>query len=171
MCFALIYANGMDLIIETIFKAMSAITKNFTRLILVAVIMLSATVMVKAQADQIEGQWYNDIKTAKILITKESNGKFYGKVIWLKEPLKDGKPKLDELNEDEKLRSRPRLGLTILKGFVKDSDKRYTDGTIYDPLNGKTYACNMTYKGKILAIRGYIGISIFGRTTTWSRAE
>ncbi len=125
----------------------------------------------KAQTDQVEGLWYNDVKSGKILITKASDGKFYGKVVWLKEPLKNGKPKVDELNADPKLRSRPRLGLQVLSGFVKDGDTKYTDGTIYDPLNGKTYSCNMTYKGQTLAIRGYIGISLFGRTTIWSRAE
>jgi len=125
----------------------------------------------KAGHDQVEGLWYNDIKSGKILITKGSDGKFYGKVVWLKEPLKNGKPKVDELNEDPKLRSRPRLGLPVLNGFVKDGDKKYTDGTIYDPLNGKTYSCKMTYKGNELDIRGYIGISLFGRTTTWTRAE
>ncbi|MDP9078556.1 MAG: DUF2147 domain-containing protein [Bacteroidota bacterium] len=127
--------------------------------------------MAKAQTDQVEGLWYNDVKSGKILITRESDGKFYGKVVWLKEPLKNGKPKVDELNADPKLRSRPRLGLQVLSGFVKDGDTKYTDGTIYDPLNGKTYSCNMTYKGQTLAIRGYIGISLFGRTTTWTRAE
>ncbi|MCR8556246.1 DUF2147 domain-containing protein [Mucilaginibacter sp. BJC16-A38] len=127
--------------------------------------------MAKAQTDQVEGLWYNDVKSGKILITRESDGKFYGKVVWLKEPLKNGKPKVDELNADPKLRSRPRLGLQVLSGFIKDGDTKYTDGTIYDPLNGKTYSCNMTFKGKTLAIRGFIGISLFGRTTTWSRAE
>ena len=145
--------------------------KNLSRLIFAIAIILSTGISAKAQADKIEGLWYNDIKSAKVLITKESNGKFYGKVVWLKEPLKNGKPKVDELNADEKLRSRPRLGLPVLADFVKDGDNKYTDGTIYDPNNGKTYSCKMTYKGKTLDIRGYIGISLFGRTTTWSRAE
>jgi len=140
---------------------------------LLAIFLLTVccVTVAKAQTDQIEGQWYNDIKSAKVLITKGSNGKFYGKVVWLKEPLENGKPKVDRLNEDPKLRSRPRLGLQVLSDFVKDGDVKYTDGTIYDPLNGKTYSCNITYKGKTLAIRGYIGISLFGRTTTWSRVE
>jgi uncharacterized protein (DUF2147 family) len=127
--------------------------------------------MVKAQTDPIEGLWYNDIKSAKILISKTSEGKFTGKVVWLKEPLKNGKPKLDELNADPKLRTRPRLGLQVLSDFVKDGDKKYTDGTIYDPLNGKTYSCNITNNGSTLSIRGYIGISLLGRTTIWSKAE
>ena len=141
------------------------------RLLFVTLCLLLSSTVIKAQTDQIEGLWYNDVKSGKILITKGADGKFYGKVVWLKEPLKNGKPKLDEMNVDESLRSRPRLGLRVLSGFVKDGDVKYTDGTIYDPLNGKTYSCKITYKGKTLDIRGYIGISLFGRTTVWSRAE
>ena len=150
---------------------MSVIRKCLPRFILVIAIILSVNVIAKAQTDKIEGLWYNDIKSAKVLITRASNGKFYGKVVWLKEPLKNGKPKVDELNSVEKLRTRPRLGLPVLADFVKDGDDKYTDGTIYDPNNGKTYSCKMTYKGNTLDIRGYIGISLFGRTTTWTRAE
>ena len=150
---------------------MSISNKYFTCIVLI--VLTAVSISAKAQTDKIEGLWYNDIKSAKVLITKASNGKFYGKVVWLKEPLKNGKPKVDELNSDEKLRTRPRLGLPVLADFVKDGDdnNKYTDGTIYDPNNGKTYSCKMTYKGNTLDIRGYIGISLFGRTTTWSRAE
>lgn len=138
-------------------------------IIMVGISLLST--VVKAQADKIEGLWYNDVKSGKILITRGQDGKFYGKVVWLKEPLKNGKPKVDELNQDPALRSRPRLGLQVLSNFEKDGDNKYTGGTIYDPLNGKTYSCKITYKGSTLDIRGYIGIPLFGRTTTWSRAE
>lgn len=141
------------------------------RFLLITVSVLLLSTVVKAQTDKIEGLWYNDIKSGKILITRDNNGKFNGKVVWLKEPLKNGKPKLDELNEDPKLRSRPRLGLQVLSNFEKDGDNKYIGGTIYDPVNGKTYSCKITYKGKILDIRGYVGIPLFGRTTTWSRVE
>src|ERR1700685_4257498 len=80
----------------------------------------STVAMAQTKPDRLEGLWYNDIKSAKVEITRGSDGKFYGKVVWLKEPLKNGKPKVDELNEDPKLRSRPRLGLQLLNGFVKD---------------------------------------------------
>jgi uncharacterized protein (DUF2147 family) len=150
---------------------MSVSKKHFIRIVLILLLAVAASINVKAQADKVEGLWYNDVKTAKIMISKEANGKFYGKVVWLKEPLKNGKPKVDEMNTDEKLRSRPRLGLPVLNDFVKDGDNKYSGGTIYDPNNGKIYSCKMTYKGETLDIRGYIGISLFGRTTTWSRAE
>jgi uncharacterized protein (DUF2147 family) len=59
----------------------------------------------------------------------------------------------------------------LLSGFKFDG-KIWEDGTIYDPKNGKTYSCIIKSKGpNILDIRGYIGISIIGRTTTWTRAN
>ena len=131
--------------------------------------ILLAGTAANAQSDKIEGTWFNDIKDAKIQIYKSNDGKFYGKIIWLKEPVKNGKPKLDEKNRNEKLQKQPIVCLVILKGFEKDGDT-YEDGTIYDPENGKTYDCKITYKGKTLSIRGYVGISMFGRTTVWERA-
>jgi len=147
---------------------MSELKKQFVRFAFALLAVICVNVAAKAQ-DKIEGQWYNAEKTGKVEIKKEANGHFNGKVVWLKEPLKDGKPKLDEMNQDEKLRSRPRLGLEVLKNFVKDGENKYVDGTIYDPLNGKTYSCKMTLKGNSLDIRGYIGISLLGRTTTFTR--
>jgi uncharacterized protein (DUF2147 family) len=145
--------------------------KHFVRLLLIILTTLSVNITARAQTDKIEGVWYNDIKNAKIQIAKGTDGKFNGKIIWLKEPLKDGKPKTDEKNKDEKLRSRPIIGMAILSGFVPDGENKYTDGKIYDPKNGKTYSCNITQNGKTLSIRGYVGISLLGRTTTWERAE
>ena len=145
--------------------------KYYARLVLIILTIVSINVSVKAQADKIEGVWYNDIKSAKIQVSKGADGKFNGRIIWLKEPLKNGRPKTDDENKDIKLRNRPIIGLHILEGFVPDGENKYTDGKIYDPKNGKTYSCNITYKGKTLAIRGYIGVSLFGRTTTWERAE
>jgi len=59
--------------------------------------------------------------------------------------------------------------LVIMRGFEPDGDT-YEDGTIYDPENGKTYDCKMSFKGSTLAVRGYIGFSLFGRTEIWERA-
>jgi uncharacterized protein (DUF2147 family) len=145
--------------------------KNIARLLSLTTLCLLMHFSVFAQTDKLEGLWYNDIKSAKIQISRSSNGKFNGRIVWLKEPLKDGKPKTDDQNPDDQLKLRPIIGLPILSDFVKDGDYKYTDGTIYDPKNGKTYSCNITYKGKTLAIRGYIGISLFGRTTVWERTN
>ena len=133
-------------------------------------LFLFGTQLASAQVDKIEGFWFNDKKDAKIQIFKAKDGKFYGKIVWLKDPLKNGKPKTDEKNPKDPLKKQPLVELVILKGFELDGGNTYEDGTIYDPENGKTYDCKMTYKGKTLAIRGYIGLSMFGRTTVWERA-
>ncbi|WP_205529486.1 DUF2147 domain-containing protein [Taibaiella koreensis] len=138
--------------------------------LLLGVMVLGAKVTY-AQKDKVEGFWLNQEKEAKIEIYKAKNGKFYGKIVWLKEPNKDGKPKTDVNNPKENLQSQPIIGLLILKGFNKDGDKMYEDGTIYDPKNGKTYSCKITYESDSkLSIRGYVGISMLGRTTTWTRS-
>ena len=138
------------------------------QLVLLITAMLGLNALTHAQTDKIEGFWFNDKKDAKIQIYKAGNGKFYGKIVWLKEPLKDGKIKADDKNPKANLKSQPLVNLIIPKEFEKDGDV-YTEGTIYDPDNGKTYDCKMTYRGKTLAIRGFIGFSLFGRTTVWER--
>lgn len=140
------------------------------KLVFVFACMISVSSVVKAQADKIEGIWLTDKKDAKIQIYKGKDGKFYGKIVWLKDGFKDGKPKVDENNPKENLQKHPLIGLVILKGFEKDEEK-YSDGTIYDPENGKTYDCKMNYKGKTLSIRGYIGLSLFGRTAIWEKVS
>lgn len=122
-----------------------------------------------AQKDQIEGLWYNAEKTARINIYKATDGKFWGKIVWLKEPEKNGKPKTDENNPKADKRNTPLIDLPILRHFEKDGAKEYNEGEIYDPKNGKTYSCKITFKGNTLSVRGYVGISMIGRTTTWER--
>jgi uncharacterized protein (DUF2147 family) len=141
------------------------------RLILLLTLAFVSGTSVFAQADPIEGFWYNDEKTAKVQIYKAKDTKFYGKIAWLKEPNENGKPKVDGKNPDKAKRTQPIMGLMLLKGFEKDEDNVYTDGKIYDPKNGKTYDCKLTLKGNALDIRGYVGMPAFGRTTTFTRAD
>lgn len=125
-----------------------------------------------AQTDAIEQHlWYNEEKTAKIQIAKAADKKFYGKIVWLKEPTKDGRIKVDIHNPNKARRSDPLLGLQMLKGFIKEGSNTYEDGSIYDPKNGKTYSCKMTLKGDKLDVRGYVGFSMLGRTTVWTKAD
>ena len=127
------------------------------------------------KADDILGVWLNEDKDAHVDIYKEGEV-YFGKVIWLKEPIDEetGKPKLDDDNADESLRDRPVLGLNLLKDFIFDGDDEWEDGTVYDPKNGKTYSCFMRFEDeakKTLKVRGYIGFSLLGRTTYWTKVE
>ena len=131
--------------------------------------------MISAQAinsDDILGVWLNEDKDAHVEIYKEGD-KYFGKIVWLKFPIDEetGKPKVDDENPDEDLRDQPVLGLVLLEDFVFDHDE-WDSGTIYDPKNGKTYDCYMELKDDDnLKIRGYIGISLLGRTTYWTRVK
>lgn len=145
---------------------MAKINKTYIFVIFITLISLAFI----NEKEPIEGYWFDDSREGKIEIYKATNGKFYGKLVWLKVPVKNGKPKLDEKNKDEKLRSQPLIGLNLLQGFSKD-DAIYSGGTIYDPKSGKTYSCKITPKDiNTLSIRGYVGISLLGRTTIWTRA-
>ena len=134
---------------------------------------LSASHIAKAQsADAILGKWLSGTGKAHIEIYKDGS-KYFGKIVWLKTPLTpEGKPKLDIKNPQEGLRDRPLLGLVNLSNFAAAEDATYEDGKIYDPETGKTYSCVMTLKeANTLAVRGYIGISLIGRTDTWQRVK
>ncbi len=123
--------------------------------------------------DEIIGTWLTANKEAKITIFKGGNY-FYGKIAWLKIPNKtDGKPKTDEKNPDEKLRSRHILGMLLLKGFeFNEKEKQWINGEIYDPKTGKTYSCKMKLtNSNTLEVRGYVGISLMGKTEVWTRSE
>ena len=90
-------------------------------------LMFSFTTSVNAQtADDILGDWLNQEGTANIHVFKAANGKFkgkyYGKIIWLKEPTKNGKPKVDEENPDASKRNQEINGLIILNNFSYDAD-------------------------------------------------
>jgi uncharacterized protein (DUF2147 family) len=124
--------------------------------------------------DDITGIWLTAGKEpAKIQIYKAADNKFYGKIIWLKNPVeKDGTPRVDANNPDKTKRKNPVNGLQILKGFKFDGDDEWKGGDIYDPESGKTYSSYITLKDKnTLKVRGYVGISLFGRTEVWTRVQ
>ncbi len=137
----------------------------------IILIVLLSCMSFKAYAQEITGVWFNEEKDAKIKIYQNSNGLYEGKIVWLKNPTENGQPKLDKENDDEALQDRQIMGLVILTGLEKDGNK-YEDGKIYDPKSGNTYSCEITpVDNNKLKLRGYIGISLFGRTDYWTRAN
>jgi len=123
------------------------------------------------KADDITGTWLNQEATGKIQLYKE-NGTYSGKLVWLKEPNDKvtGKPRTDVENPDPKLKSVPLIGLVNMKNFTFDGSEEWSGGTIYDPKNGKTYKCYIRFESaNRLKIRGYIGVSVLGRNTYWTK--
>lgn len=145
--------------------------KKVSTYALVSAVSLSALIPLNsnAAADDILGEWYNGTKEAKVQIYKTGNT-YSGKIVWLKEPNRNGKPKLDDKNPDASKRNNKVLGLVMLRNFVNTADNKWEKGKIYDPKNGKEYSCEMTLKSpKVLDVRGFIGFSFIGRTDTWTR--
>ena len=142
--------------------------KNF----IIAFMLIAFACTASAQnKDAILGKWVNSTGEAHIDISRRSD-KYYGKIVWLKEPKDEkGNPKTDFNNPKANLRSKQIIGLEILKDFVFE-DGKWIDGNIYDPKSGKVYSCNMTLKSNgDLNMRGYIGVSILGRTEVWKRVR
>ncbi len=145
----------------------------FTIVIFVLAALLGQNIVAQTyKADDILGIWYNGEKTSKLQIYKEGN-KFFAKIVWLKTPNDSltGKPRTDNLNPDLSLRKTLLMGLVVLKNFEFDGSNEWEGGTIYDPKNGKTYSCYIKFESfpNLLKIRGYIGVSLLGRTTYWTK--
>ncbi|MEA3426061.1 MAG: DUF2147 domain-containing protein [Bacteroidota bacterium] len=137
---------------------------------IITVFFGTATMASASNADDIVGIWLSASGEGKIQIYKEGD-RYFGKLYWMKEPNgPKGNPKLDNNNPDPALRNKPLLGLVILKNFRYD-DGEWSGGLIYDPKNGKEYKSYIKLKDpQTLSLRGYIGISLLGRTELWKRA-
>lgn len=127
---------------------------------------------IHAQKKTVIGKWKSvDDQTGKqmgVVQIFEEDGKIYGKVIEITKEEDRDKLCNNCLGEDK---DQPILGLTVIKGLVKDGHE-YSGGKILDPKHGKYYKCyiNLENENK-LKVRGYIGISFFGRTQYWHRVK
>lgn len=69
------------------------------------------------------------------------------------------------------LKDKPILGMTVMYGLKQSQSNpnEWTGGNIMDPKTGKVYRCTITVSndGRTLNVRGYVGISLLGRTQTW----
>jgi uncharacterized protein (DUF2147 family) len=145
------------------------------------VLAFAAGVAGAAEADAILGVWATDpeadagLAHVEILKTGDS---YEGRIVWLEIPRYEpgdehgveGEAKVDTENPDPSLRERPIIGLTILRGFRYGGDSNWVKGSIYDPENGKTYRCKMRLmEDGRLKVRGFVGVSMFGRTEMWTR--
>jgi len=117
------------------------------------------------------GRWRTfDDKTGReksIVEIWEKDGKLFGKVLTVLHP-KEPDPRCVKCEGD--LKDARVTGMTMLWDLKKDGD-HYTGGRILDPENGKTYKCKVKLAGggARLEVRGFIGLSLLGRTQTWER--
>jgi len=149
--------------------------------LLLAILTLSAAPLLAVDGDSILGVWATapdpEDGQAHVKITKE-NGTYSGEIIWLEIPVYPpddeqgmaGKTKVDRENPEQSLQSRPIIGLEIMHDFEYAGDGKWKGGTIYAPDDGKTYKCKVTLEDDgTLKVRGFIGVSLLGRTEVWTR--
>ena len=145
----------------------------FTRFIAAALLCCAATAA--SALDSPVGVWRTiDDKTHKeksLVRITEVNGELRGTIEKLfRAPGEDPTPNCDKCEGDKK--NKPVIGMMILAGMKKQGNE-YDGGEILDPANGKTYKCRIWTSdgGKKLNVRGFIGVSLLGRTQVWIRDE
>jgi uncharacterized protein (DUF2147 family) len=113
---------------------------------------------------QIEGRWLSEDKDGEVLVYKEGS-KWYGRLVRAK--LNKDTNNLDLENPDMEEHSKSLVGKVIVKDMKKDG-KEWSGGTVYDPKSGKTYEGKMWRDGDNLKLRGFVGMPVFGRSSTWT---
>lgn len=123
-----------------------------------------------AQSASPTGLWKTiDDETGKpkaLVRISDVNGEMHGKIEKIFRPAEEEQNPVCEKCEGE-LKNQPIIGMTILSGMKPDGDD-YSDGRIIDPSTGKIYKSKISLSadGKTLAVRGYIGLPMLGRTQT-----
>lgn len=142
-------------------------------MILGLVLLLGGAVLADAASaatDPVFGRWV--VEDGKAVIEIEPCGDAAcGRLVWLKSPWEaNGSPKSDAENPDPKMRRRPLCGLRLVTGLERADDGTWEDGEIYSTRDGRTYGIEIAPDGEDrLAVRGYVGISLLGKTQTWTR--
>ena len=130
-------------------------------------------ILLFGQSSDICGIWLEEKKQSHIEIYKNDQGLYEGKIIWLAEPLdENGEIKKDKENPNKDLRNQTIDGLIIMKNLEYIKKSEWSNGNIYDARTGKTYSLNASLKDNgTLFMRGYMGFSFIGKTTTWTRVN
>jgi uncharacterized protein (DUF2147 family) len=140
-------------------------------LILSAIAVFPAGISFAADLSSPIGEWKTfDDKTGKaraIVRIYEQDGRLFGKIERSMTP--GAESRVCAMCTDER-KDQPMLGLVIIRN-MKRTDEGYAGGDILDPDNGSVYRCKLHLDegGAKLVVRGYIGISLLGRTQIWER--
>jgi uncharacterized protein (DUF2147 family) len=141
-------------------------------LTIVASLLLS---LARLEGSGIVGEWLTidettGLATSIVAIGKVADGEFEGRVIEILRSEKGPNPICEKCPGDRK--GQPIKGMVIMWGFKEADNQTYTGGRILEPKTGKIYQARMSLEkdGK-LKLRGYVGVSLLGRTQVWERAN
>jgi len=144
--------------------------------LLLTVISPAASSVERATSSEVRGLWvdHRESDQRKVAVwIEDCENLLCGRIYWLKKPLSArGQPKRDKHNPDAMLRDRPLCGLNILSGFRRSTENTWSGGQIYNASDGRTFSSTISLEHDgSLRIRGYVGISLFGKTVEWVRPQ
>jgi uncharacterized protein (DUF2147 family) len=121
----------------------------------------------KYPPEAIVGEWCTQTEEnrppARVRFERAQDGTYTGILSW------SSAPKKDIHNKNPKLRDRSVVGIVLMWNLRYD-DGEYVDGYVYNPEDGGTYSVKTELAStELLKVRGYLGISLFGETKTWTR--
>ena len=124
-----------------------------------------ATLASDEKQSQILGNWLTEPKDGIIQISVAAGATYEGRIVGGSHP-----GRVDEKNPDASQRGKPLRGQVILRELHYDGDGKWSGGSIYEPDSGRTYKCLVELRAPdTLQVHGYIGISMLGKSQTWTR--
>lgn len=144
---------------------MRAVTKLWNWRIMLFAILAGTALAADEPTQAVLGNWLTEPRSGIIQISRATDGTYQGRIVGGNEP-----GRLDSHNPDQSKRTQPLRGQLIMQGLRHAGDGKWTGGTIYDPDSGSTYRCKVELRNDgTLKVRGFIGVSLLGKTQTWTR--
>ena len=131
-------------------------------------LVLAASAVAAAQSPV--GTWYTQDRSAKVRIAP-CGQKLCGQIVWARDRASGSAAAArDAANPDPTLRSRPIIGLQIIRDFTPAGPGKWGGGKIYDPNSGRTYASKMSLSAQgVLKVEGCV--SVICQAQTWTQAD
>lgn len=134
-----------------------------------------SALLIAAENDPLVGKWKTvDDRTgysrADVEIRKKADGTYEGVIVTTRNV-----PGTDKMvicsNCPGELKNKPFIGLPFIWDFKQDpkNPREYQNGKVLDPIGGKIYKgkARLSTTGRHLTLRGYVGVSVIGRSVTW----
>lgn len=137
-----------------------------------ALLALPAAAATERNADPAHGLWLTENQRAIVEIASCGN-ETCGRTVWVADAVDEtGQPKRDRSNPDQVKRDRPICGIELVGGLARAGDGEWQHGWLYNPRDGATYSAELrALSPSELEVRGYVGVSLLGKSQVWTRVS